>query len=130
MSSPERACSWKLAAPRRKPANRACSRRSGTASNRSPSRSAWRSSLGWLLARALRRAGLAWTWALLGLPVGYLAGGLLVGRWPIWFVSVIAAVKGSRLHDADVAAGGESAQIARSRDGVGALLSSWSLPAP
>ena len=35
--------------------------------------------LGWLLARALRRAGLAWTWALLGLPAGYLAGGLLVG---------------------------------------------------
>ena len=31
--------------------------------------------LGWLLARGLRRAGLAWTWALLGLPVGYLAGG-------------------------------------------------------
>ena len=83
--------------------------------------------LGWLLARALRRAGLAWTWALLGLPAGYLAGGLVVGRWPIWIVSVIAAVKGSRLHDADVVAGGESAELARSRDGVGALLSSWGL---
>ncbi len=84
--------------------------------------------LGWLLARGLRRAGLAWTWALLGLPVGYLAGGLLVGRWPIWIVSLIAAVKGSRLHDADMAAGGESAQIARSREGVSALLGSLNLP--
>ena len=84
--------------------------------------------LGWLLARGLRRAGLSWTWALLGLPVGYLAGGLLVGRWPIWIVSVIAAVKGSRLHDADLAAGGESAQMARSRDGVGSLLGSLNIP--
>ena len=34
--------------------------------------------LGWLIARALRRARLSWTWALLGLPAGYLVGGLLV----------------------------------------------------
>ena len=84
--------------------------------------------LGWLIARALRRARLSWTWALLGLPAGYLVGGLLVGRWPIWIVSVIAAAKGARLHDADIAAGGGSAQVARSRDGVSALLGSWNIP--
>jgi hypothetical protein len=79
---------------------------------------------GVLLAWALRRRGLRWTWALLGLPVSLLllprVNGLL---GPTGFLACgLASVLGAKWHQADIAAGADHAEIAQARTGVVEVL--------
>jgi hypothetical protein len=74
-------------------------------------------------ARALRSHNLRWTWALLGLPVGFLfilAVSLIA--FPVWAASLYACALGRRWHRQDLENGADHAELARGRLGIVGML--------
>jgi conjugal transfer pilus assembly protein TraD len=81
---------------------------------------------GWALARVLRRQHLRWTWALPGLPAGYLIGGVSLLGFVVCGVSVLACMHGARWHHLDLTYGADHAEAARDRLGIIAVMRRWS----
>ncbi|HEV2999080.1 MAG TPA: hypothetical protein VGX16_08220, partial [Solirubrobacteraceae bacterium] len=88
--------------------------------------------LGYLIARAMRRRHLHWSWAALALPIVLEAQGLLGSlTWTLAAGALAASAQGRRWHREDLQAGADLAEIARERRGplealralVGAALS-------
>ncbi len=71
------------------------------------------------LALGLRRRGLRWTWALLGIPASLLVGRVdgLLGFAGV-LVSILGSVLGASWHHADIANGADHAEIAHERLGL------------
>ncbi len=81
---------------------------------------------GYALARVLRRRGLRWTWASLGLPVGLLfSGGSPLVFWPIFWACALACAIGAHWHHIDLDHGADHAENAQSRIGVIAAVRRW-----
>jgi conjugal transfer pilus assembly protein TraD len=71
------------------------------------------------LAVLLRRRGLRWTWALLGLPASWMVG-LVSGNLGLWCLAValLAALLGAVWHHSDLAHGADFAEAAHARLGL------------
>ncbi len=80
---------------------------------------------GWALARVLRARHLWWTWALPGLPAGYLIGGVSLLGFVVSGVSVLACMHGARWHHLDLTYGADHAEVARDRLGIIAVIRRW-----
>jgi hypothetical protein len=79
--------------------------------------------LGWLSARAMRTLRLRWTWALSGLALALLAGGLLGSfTWPVGIASIVASRIGRRGERQDLARSAETAPEPRGPLAAAALL--------
>jgi conjugal transfer pilus assembly protein TraD len=81
---------------------------------------------GVLVAVALRRQGLGWTWAALGFPAGSLLFG---GNPPVflcsWAITLLACVLGAVWHRGDLATGADIADHAHARLGISAIVRRW-----
>jgi conjugal transfer pilus assembly protein TraD len=79
--------------------------------------------VGDLTARVLRRQHLRWTWALTGLPVGFLfvLPLPLIGL-PVWAAALYACALGRRWHREDLERGADYAETARARLGIVGLI--------
>jgi hypothetical protein len=77
---------------------------------------------GYLLATLVRRRGLSWTWATLGLPVAYLTLGSRLFALPIYAACLLACVLGAAWHEQDLEHGADIAEAARARMGIGDVL--------
>jgi conjugal transfer pilus assembly protein TraD len=78
---------------------------------------------GVMLARTLRRHGWRWTWGLVGFPLMptlSTLSPLIAGS--VGAASLLACLLGSAWHRADIAAGGDCAEIARTRLGILAVV--------
>jgi hypothetical protein len=70
---------------------------------------------GMLLASLLRRRGLRWTWALLGLPLIYIAVGSRLFAFPLYGACLLACVLGASWHHQDLDQGADFAEEAHAR---------------
>ena len=86
--------------------------------------------VGNVTARVLRSHHLRWTWALAGLPIGFLfilavsafASSLSVIAFPVWAASLYACALGRRWHRQDLENGADHAELARARLGIVGML--------
>jgi hypothetical protein len=78
---------------------------------------------GFMLASALRKRGLRWTWASLGFPGAYLIlGPRNLYVLPLWGACVLACLLGAGWHNKDLDHGADFAEAARARLGIRGLI--------
>jgi hypothetical protein len=78
---------------------------------------------GYATAHILRKRHLRWTWALPGLPIGFLlvSGNPLIAL-PLWGASLYACALRARWHREDLEHGAHRAEISRARVGIVGLV--------